>query len=98
MGKSQLSKYERGKELPKLESLERVLTVLGVGYFEFSRVLRAIDRNEVPTPQTREDVDELFNSLTQGIFVLHREVVKLLPEPVPRGTSRKPNDDKTKEE
>jgi len=29
MGKSQLSKYERGKELPKLESLERLLAVLG---------------------------------------------------------------------
>ncbi len=28
MGKSQLSKYENGKELPKLESLERLLEVL----------------------------------------------------------------------
>lgn len=30
MGKSQVSKYEGGKELPKLESLERLLGVLGV--------------------------------------------------------------------
>lgn len=29
MGKSQISKYEGGKELPKLESLERLLAVLG---------------------------------------------------------------------
>jgi transcriptional regulator with XRE-family HTH domain len=29
MGKSQLSKYENGKELPKLETLERLLEVLG---------------------------------------------------------------------
>jgi transcriptional regulator with XRE-family HTH domain len=29
MGKSQVSKYEGGKELPKLESLERLLGVLG---------------------------------------------------------------------
>ena len=28
MGKSQLSKYENGKELPKLETLERLLEVL----------------------------------------------------------------------
>jgi len=29
MGKSQVSKYENGKELPKLDSLERLLEVLG---------------------------------------------------------------------
>jgi len=29
VGKSQLSKYEQGKELPKLETLERLLTALG---------------------------------------------------------------------
>jgi len=29
MGKSQVSKYERGKELPRLESLEKLLDVLG---------------------------------------------------------------------
>ena len=29
LGKSQLSKYENGKELPKLETLERILEVLG---------------------------------------------------------------------
>jgi transcriptional regulator with XRE-family HTH domain len=79
IGKSQLSKYESGKELPKLESLERVLGALGVGYFEFFRVLDAIDREEEPGPRpTREEVDELFNNLTKGIFALHREIVKEL--------------------
>lgn len=29
MGKSQISKYEKGKELPKLDSLERLLEALG---------------------------------------------------------------------
>ncbi|HYU31858.1 MAG TPA: helix-turn-helix transcriptional regulator [Thermoanaerobaculia bacterium] len=29
VGKSQLSKYEQGKELPKLETLERLLVALG---------------------------------------------------------------------
>jgi transcriptional regulator with XRE-family HTH domain len=79
VGKSQLSKYENGKELPKLESLERVLGALGVGYLEFFRVLDVIDRaTYAGSPPTAEDIDELFNRLMQGIFVLHREVVKEL--------------------
>jgi transcriptional regulator with XRE-family HTH domain len=43
MGKGQLSKYENSKELPKLDSLEKVLKVLGVGYFEFFCTLRSVD-------------------------------------------------------
>lgn len=44
VGKSQLSKYENGKELPKLESLQRVLVALGVSYFEFFYTLQFLDR------------------------------------------------------
>ncbi len=44
IGKSQLSKYENGKELPKLDSLEKVLTALKVGYFEFFYTLYLVDR------------------------------------------------------
>src|SRR6478672_10271227 len=44
IGKSQLSKYENGKELPKLDSLEKVLTALEVGYFEFFYTLHIVDR------------------------------------------------------
>ncbi len=44
IGKSQLSKYENGKELPKLDSLEKVLTVLEVGHFEFFYTLYLVDR------------------------------------------------------
>jgi transcriptional regulator with XRE-family HTH domain len=80
IGKSQLSKYENGKELPKLESLERVLRVLGVGYFELSWLLDVIDREAAASPAPPgHDIDELFNRLTRGIFVLHREMVKELP-------------------
>ena len=43
IGKSQLSKYENGKELPKLESLGKVLEALGVGYFEFFYTLQLLD-------------------------------------------------------
>jgi transcriptional regulator with XRE-family HTH domain len=44
IGKSQLSKYENGKELPKLDSLEKVLRALGVGHFEFFYTLYLVDR------------------------------------------------------
>jgi transcriptional regulator with XRE-family HTH domain len=43
IGKSQLSKYENGKELPRLDSLEKVLSALQVGYFEFFYTLHVID-------------------------------------------------------
>jgi transcriptional regulator with XRE-family HTH domain len=44
IGKSQLSKYENGKELPKLDSLEKVLKALGVGQFEFFYTLYLVDQ------------------------------------------------------
>ena len=44
IGKSQLSKYENGKELPKLDSLEKVLNALRVSYFEFFYTLHLLDR------------------------------------------------------
>ena len=44
IGKSQLSKYESGKELPKLDSLEKVLRVLQIGHFEFFYTLHLVDR------------------------------------------------------
>ena len=76
IGKSQLSKYEHGKELPKLDSLEKVLLVLNIGHFEFFRVLALLDRGEgIPGPTAR-DVDELFHTLTRELFSLHGEVVK----------------------
>src|SRR5436309_15524773 len=44
IGKSQLSKYENGKELPKLDSLEKVLKALEVGQFEFFYTLHLVDQ------------------------------------------------------
>lgn len=43
IGKSQLSKYEGGKELPKLESLRKVLRVLDIGPFELFYTMHLID-------------------------------------------------------
>jgi transcriptional regulator with XRE-family HTH domain len=43
IGKSQLSKYENGRELPKLDSLEKILRVLKVDMFEFFYTLYLLD-------------------------------------------------------
>ena len=44
IGKSQLSKYENGRELPKLESLAKVLKVLRIGPYEFFYTMHLLDR------------------------------------------------------
>lgn len=54
IGKSQLSKYENGKELPKLDSLEKVLNVLEVGHFEFFYTLYLVDRRAAELARPRE--------------------------------------------
>lgn len=46
VGKSQLSKYENGKELPRLDSLDRMLAALGVGYLEFFYTMAMVDLRE----------------------------------------------------
>lgn len=43
IGKSQLSRYESGKELPKLDTLARVLQALEVGPFEVFYTMHLID-------------------------------------------------------
>ena len=54
IGKSQLSKYENGKELPKLDSLEKVLNALQVGYFEFYYTLHLVDRRAADLGRAEE--------------------------------------------
>jgi transcriptional regulator with XRE-family HTH domain len=56
IGKSQLSKYENGKELPKLDSLEKVLNALEVGYFEFYYTLHLVDRRAADLGRAEERV------------------------------------------
>ena len=57
IGKSQLSKYENGKELPKLDSLEKVLGVLEVGHFEFFYTLYLVDQRAVALARPRDSAD-----------------------------------------
>jgi len=44
IGKSQLSKYENGKELPKLDSLAKVLVVLDISPLTFFYGLTILDK------------------------------------------------------
>ena len=76
IGKSQLSKYESDKEMPKLDSLEKILLVLNVGHFEFFRMLALLDRGEELRVPSAEEVDDLFARINRGLFTLHREVIK----------------------
>jgi transcriptional regulator with XRE-family HTH domain len=82
IGKSQLSKYENGRELPKLETLERVLSVLGVQPISFFYTVAMLDslagRLDDPLPEMpplplpltllQPNLDELF-SVTVGQFL-----------------------------
>jgi transcriptional regulator with XRE-family HTH domain len=82
IGKSQLSKYENGRELPKLETLERVLSVLDVQPISFFYTVAMLDSlagrlgdtagdlPPLPMPITllQPNLDELF-SLTVGQFL-----------------------------
>jgi transcriptional regulator with XRE-family HTH domain len=81
IGKSQLSKYENGRELPKLETLERVLSVLDVqpiSFFYTAAMLDSLvgrlgelkDLPPLPLPITllQPNLDELF-SVTVGQFL-----------------------------
>jgi transcriptional regulator with XRE-family HTH domain len=43
VGKSQLSKYENGRELPRLDSLEKVLHALPIGVNEFFYTLMLVN-------------------------------------------------------
>jgi transcriptional regulator with XRE-family HTH domain len=54
IGKSQLSRYEKGKDFPKLDSLEKVLKALKVGYVEFFYTLYQIDRRAAELELTEE--------------------------------------------
>src|SRR3954462_9526366 len=66
IGKSQLSKYENGKELPKLDSLEKGLNALQVGYFEFYYTLHLVDRRAADLGRVEERAAATHSAATAG--------------------------------
>ncbi|MEA2559319.1 MAG: Helix-turn-helix domain [Acidobacteriota bacterium] len=102
IGKSQLSKYENGRELPKLETLERVLSVLDVQPISFFYTVAMLDSltgrlddplPPLPLPLTllQPNLDELF-SVTVGQFLrmyrLQTEVQARLEALMPAARTR----------
>jgi transcriptional regulator with XRE-family HTH domain len=67
IGKSQLSKYENGKELPKLDSLEKVLNALKVGYFEFFYTLYLVDRRAADLARAGAEEEDATEEGEDGI-------------------------------
>lgn len=82
VGKSQLSKYEKGKELPKLESLGKVLVVLDVRQDGFFSVVAAVDRLAEgerwgPIAGTgSRSIDEAIESVMRKLLGLQRVVLE----------------------
>ena len=63
IGKSQLSKYENGRELPRLDSLEKVLMALGIGYVEFFQTLALIDHRAQTLRQEKAPEEPLVTGI-----------------------------------
>jgi transcriptional regulator with XRE-family HTH domain len=83
VGKSQLSKYESGKELPKLDSLEKLLAVLKVSAGDFFFALGSLDEKEalftrggdrVPAPL---GMSLLANDNENALFPLFKQLFNL---------------------
>lgn len=69
VGVSQLSKYENGHTLPRLESLEKVLTALGMTAFDFFTTMALLDlREEEIRSGTKRDSLLLSVLSSQGIL------------------------------
>ncbi|HVR08293.1 MAG TPA: helix-turn-helix transcriptional regulator [Thermoanaerobaculia bacterium] len=90
IGRAQLSRYEAGKELMKLPTLERMLSQLTVEPEEFFRFVRTLDASPPPPHQRRgpSRVDErqlaaAFQNLHAAIDEL-REVVERSIDPATR--------------
>jgi transcriptional regulator with XRE-family HTH domain len=82
-GKSQLSKYENGKELPKLESLGRLLEAFGMSPLAFFTVVDILDgigqkESMAAACLVRGKLEPVMTSEEQdGIHGIVREVLSL---------------------
>jgi transcriptional regulator with XRE-family HTH domain len=75
IGRSQVSKYEAGRELMKLDTLEKILRVLGIEPDQFFRLVTSLDDSLKPVPAAEK---ELRNRKLQDAFVnLHSAIDQL---------------------
>ena len=107
IGKSQLSKYETGKEKPKLESLSKLLAVLDVQPLQFffalelgRKVLRGRRRRVIPAPQDSPaavwllrplDAEDAFAGVLRELLRLHLHTFEQSLFGAPREPKRSPS-------
>lgn len=74
IGKSQLSKYENGREMPKLETLERILRVLDVQPISFFYTVAMLDSlvDRLDAPHLQPGLDRLFSTTVGQFFRIYR--------------------------
>jgi transcriptional regulator with XRE-family HTH domain len=93
VGKSRVSKYEKGRESPKLASLQRMLEVLDVRQDAFFSVVAFLDRLPealsalpgapvppfamVPSTASFLPLDEAFADSFKALFSLHRQMLEM---------------------
>jgi transcriptional regulator with XRE-family HTH domain len=102
VGRSQLSKYERGTTLPTLDSLERLLEVLGFRQDAFFLTVALLDRLPavlasepgapvalVPTIGSLPAIDQAFEAAMGSLLALQRSVFEgLLARAAPKPAPR----------
>lgn len=70
-GKSQLSKYESGKENPKLDSLEKIFIALNIHPLAFFTLLASLDRelDRLAAPEDSQALELILSSglLSEGV-------------------------------
>jgi len=87
VGKGQISKYENGRELPKLDTLEKLLGVLGVSLVTFGVVLEFLDhgldfqgtageRLSFDLFPRGDLVGEAFDALMRDLLGLHKALLQ----------------------
>ena len=80
IGRSQISKYEAGKELMKLDTLEKILRVLNIEPDQFFRLVASLDDSLKPLPEAERErrdrkLQEAFSKLHLAIDQL-QEVIE----------------------
>lgn len=80
MGKSQISKYENGRELPKLENLGKIIAALDTAPQNFFRVVALLDETskiDAPPPASLPESGVLPPKIAESFRTLSALLVDL---------------------
>jgi transcriptional regulator with XRE-family HTH domain len=96
MGRSQISKYEAGRGIMKLDTLEKLLSALNIEPEQFFRFVRSIDESFAPRRRARGSCDgepmleQSFQDLHLAIDKLQRAVERSLQPQSPPAPKPEP--------